>query len=197
MKWNRSRKLGWTCVVASIGLVGALLSLPLPASAAVARPSKVVHGTMNELCRVPPSLLVGKQNLTAPAIAALCNSPQATRPSSGISPNNTVSGNCGTTGLYLFDDGGGNALVDATANSILGPILFGSATIQLYNFDIGYPVDHNVAITANNGPDGWYLFQSFYTAEGTVTGEIVGGDVALADGNICGLLSPYSSTTVT
>lgn len=160
-------------------------------------------GALTPECQIADPQVVKEADLATEAAAAkLClawgkrGSGPLAPSASGPSPENTEYGNCGSSTFYLYDDSSGDVIVDMALYPTPAPLLYGVVTFVLDNYTSGFQKSYNVGVYPNSGT-GWYMFTPYHTGVGVVVGEITGGDVLLASGEVCGVLTPYDVTVVT
>jgi len=115
----------------------------------------------------------------------------------GFSPQDERFGDCGSNSLYIYNEGGGEALVELTAVSSLGPINAVSWRVDYFNYST------NTTPTANGGSDWvggsttWYRPVYKYTGAGFVVATLTQATVILTSGGQCSTLWPSDSATIT
>ncbi|HWE88779.1 MAG TPA: hypothetical protein VG317_04880 [Pseudonocardiaceae bacterium] len=110
-------------------------------------------------------------------------------------PNGSVQGDCGESYIYIDDLGGGTAEFNTGAESYLGPIAYGSATVGWSNADTGANNTFNLPVTANNGASAWDAFTDDNTGAGTVSADL-SGDVVIDSGTVCTIDYPTDTEGV-
>jgi hypothetical protein len=172
-------------VLATVGLL-----TPAAAHAAPSRPDGKVASKnrvqMTVACTVDSAKVRPGQSL-----ADLCASAGG-----GIAPNDTVTGQCGDSFLYIWNLGNGIAAFEVGADSDLGPIAYGSATVSWANISTAYSTAYNLPVTANVGPANWFDWRDIYTGGGDIIASM-GGDVMLTTGVVCHFLYPFDDEWIT
>lgn len=115
-------------------------------------------------------------------------------PTRTITPNNTTYGDCGSSWLLLWNEGGGYANFASGFQSTVGNVVYRGLHINWTNWD-----------TSGSGTisDGSWMNDSYYntnrneyTSAGFVTGAM-GGAIQLWWGGQCSIVVPSDSVTVT
>lgn len=111
----------------------------------------------------------------------------------GVSPQNTVVGDCGTSTLWVFNEGSGHAGIYASANSTRGWIVQISWSIGWANVTRG----NSGSFANTNYPfsSTWSTDRHPYTNTGYVQGWL-NGTVNTALGVVCAIGGPWDSVTV-
>lgn len=137
---------------------------------------------MTALCALSPAeqASVTSADLATPAAAqALCDQNGA---QAGVSPLNTVSGNCGSSFIYGYNDGNGNAKI-SVGITVVGEIKYGSATIH---FRVN---SQNLFVDGNMGVDQWGEVVYHHTGVGWQTASL-DAEVMTGNGIVCSSLHP-------
>jgi hypothetical protein len=139
---------------------------------------KQIHVTMTKECDVAPNTVHKGDDLRK-----ACGQPGA------VVPQNVVRGNCGDSFLFVFNLGNGVAGFETGADSSLGPILFGSASVSWINVNNLFFNTFNLLVTGNAGPASWFDFNDQFTGRGTVVADM-SGDVFVGNLTICSIDFP-------
>jgi hypothetical protein len=114
--------------------------------------------------------------------------------SSGVSPQNTVGGNCGDSYLYMSNARAGYARFHYGFYSTDGTVYYRDLVVSWTNWThLNYGNYTDATYMWNAGYD---TTKTLYTKTGYVSG-VLSGEVYLWWGGICSILHPTSSTTVT
>lgn len=115
----------------------------------------------------------------------------------GITPDNTVNGNCGSSTITASNNGGGEATFANSATSTQGNI----ATYKLTDSWLNHTNNTNNTVSASGiVPSGNASFSrplTTYTGAGIVSVVLSSLQVTLTNGNVCNGLQPSDSVTVT
>jgi len=116
-------------------------------------------------------------------------------PGRSIEPSNVVSGNCGSSTLWMYDNGGGYAEWFQSLSSNWGPIIAVSWHITWSNLSCG------VSDTFGGVAAPFFTYWTNETAPvatlpGFVT-SVMSGSVLLASGIVCNIMYPGDQVTVT
>src|SRR5664279_401519 len=116
------------------------------------------------------------------------------RATAGVTPDNSVAGDCGTADLYIWDDGGGYAGMYLGVYSTDGAVMLLSYAVDWQNWDYGEMGE----ISDNVWPwdAAWSTTTDAYTGGGYVT-AVMGGTATLVWGGECDILNPTDGTNVT
>jgi hypothetical protein len=188
-------------VVASSSL---LLSLGLSGAAqATTKATSSVRVAMTAQCRIADPASVSHKDLSSKAkVDALCakigipGSGAAAPRRVGVRPLNVVSGNCGSSWLYIYNQfNGGTPQFYVGAQSLPAELDYGAATITWQNLTKGGTSIINLAVSPNNDPFTWLDFVSRYTKVGTIFAYMA-GDVLLTNGELCYMDYPTDTENV-
>lgn len=114
-------------------------------------------------------------------------------PSSGVTPYNTVYGNCGSSTLWVYAAGQGNADFYEAINSSLGTVVYVSYNVNWYNWS----TTGNGSIPGQAWPwsSSWSNVDQRFTAAGYVTASM-NGWVQLIWGGTCTIAVPTDSDNI-
>jgi hypothetical protein len=136
--WPAARRILWrgTIALAGAALLIGVVSAPssaAPAQASTpttppARPSGHVLATAQLTLDCATLTTAGKRYAKANGICGYGD---------GVSPSNVVAGNCGTSFIWVYNNGGGDADILWGFGSSLGPVFYRDLTIAWYNWDSG------------------------------------------------------------
>lgn len=111
----------------------------------------------------------------------------------GVSPNNVAYGNCGTSTIWVWNDGAGHADIYAAVHSTKGPIVYLSYYIHWDNVDNGW--SGGISDSAWPWSSDWSRTANPYTAEGWVQAWM-SGEVQTAWGYDCAINYPWDSAQI-
>lgn len=180
-------------VLSMSSLVALFAAMSLPASAAPLSaksvPAPIAKHTvgMNVDClRVP-------NTAQAHAVLAAHDLCGYGKTRGSVSPDNSISGNCGTLSLYVFDSGNGVMQWKGEVTSSLGPMISISYSGSWANLDL------QQSDTVNRGYSGftsdWNDIFSITTGPGQVFGRIDGASDTLWFGGSCSGGGPVTDYT--
>lgn len=111
----------------------------------------------------------------------------------GPSPADTVDGTCGSSFIYLYNEGYGEAGFSYGVDSDLGSISYISGRVSWQNTRTG--ASNSFPVSANPNSAQWSKFTIYYTGWGSVD-TTFSGYVLLADGTQCNILNPTATAFI-
>lgn len=118
----------------------------------------------------------------------VCDTPQG-----DVSTNNVVYGACGSSTLWVWNDGAGHAGIFGAAHSTKGPIVHLSFTINWTNVDTGR--SGYISDSAWPWSSDWSTYRTPYTGAGYVQAWM-SGQVETAWGYVCAINFSWDSGRV-
>lgn len=110
-----------------------------------------------------------------------------------MSPNSVVYGTCGSSTLWVWNDGAGHAGIYGAAHSTQGPIVYISFGINWTNVDTGA----SGYFSGSNWPwsSDWSTYRTPYTGAGYVQAWM-SGQVQTALGYVCNINYPWDAAQI-
>lgn len=112
---------------------------------------------------------------------------------SGVSPNSVIGGNCGTSFIWVWNAGSGNAYIFWGFTSSLGPVFYRDLGIVWYNWNYGRP---------GSFPDANWMASSSYSNDryvDTYAGYVTVGLSGVVENALgtCDILNPTDAADIT
>jgi hypothetical protein len=189
---GRKRKAGAVSLAGIGAIIGAIMLIP--ATAANAGPLAGRSSTgLRIVGEAQAKMTLDCAALTGKVLQYAVKHDYCTAGGNGVAPQDTVSGNCGTSEVYIENDGNGYGVIIYGFASSQGTVVYRDLTI-------GWGGNLAEGIHDDNG---WMYSTSYYATTNEVypgAGPAyadMGGSVQLLWGATCYIAEPYSITTIT